>query len=176
MDTPSNTSASPLKLQSGDWRIDADRSHVRFHTRAMFGLFPVLGRFERFDGTLHVDQSGQASGTLTIEAQSIRTGIGLRDAHLRTKDFFKAADYPQLTFTLDRLQPDGDTHQVTGTLRIRETTLPVIAPATLTSEGSQARITARFDLDHDAAGLKWAKPGMVPKTVQADVDLTLTRT
>jgi polyisoprenoid-binding protein YceI len=175
MDTVSSVNASSERLQGGDWRVDAGRSHVRFHTKAMFGLFGVLGRFERFDGELHVDDAGRASGSLTIEAGSIRTGIGLRDAHLRSKGFFGAAKDPTLTFSLDGLRTDGDGHEVTGTLRVRDVSLPVRARAVLAQTGSEARITARFDLDHDAAGLGWAKPGMVPKSVEADVELTLVR-
>ena len=173
--TPAPAVGAAPQIAPGDWRLDPARSHVRFHTRAMFGLFPVLGRFEKFEGSLHVDPSGRSSGELTIEAASIRTGIALRDAHLRTKDFFHAREHPRLTFSLDGLEPDGDSHVLTGTLRVRDAELPVRAHATLGSEGSEARIAARFELDHDAAGLGWAKPGMVPGSVEADVELTLER-
>jgi len=173
MDGVSSSDAVSAKLSSGDWRVEPADSHVRFHARAMFGLAAVHGRFESFDGTLHVDESGHVTGELTIEASSIRTGIGLRDWHLRRKDFFHAAEHPRLTFSLDGLEPDGEAHVVTGTLRIRDATLPVRARATVTADSSAIRILARFEVDHDAAGLGWAKPGMVPKSVQADVDLKL---
>lgn len=163
------------KLRSGEWRIDGARSSVRFHTRAMFGLFPVVGRFDRFGGSLRVDDDGRASGELAIEASSINTGIRLRDRHLRSKDFFHAADHSQLAFVLDGLEPDGGSHLVTGTLRVRETSLPVRASAAVGEEGSEMTIKARFEVDHHAAGLGWAKPGIVPRSVEADIDLFLTR-
>jgi polyisoprenoid-binding protein YceI len=173
METTSSAIVQAPKLRSGDWRVDDRRSLVRFHTRAMFGLFPVAGRFDRFAGTLHVDESGRASGELTIEASSVTTGLGLRDWHLRSRDFFHAASHPHLTFTLNGLEPDGESHLVTGLLHIREVSLPVRASATVADHGSEATIDARFEVDHHAAGLKWAKPGMVPKSVEAEVHLVL---
>ena len=162
-------------LPSGDWYVDPTRSQVHFHTRAMFGLFPVLGKFERFGGTLRVSEAGEANGELRLEAESVRTGIRKRDAHLRTEDFFHADAHPHVTFDLAELRPDGDAHQVSGTLRIRDKTLPIDAGATVTATGPELQISARFPVDHHAAGLGWAKPGMVKKVIDADIKLTLTR-
>jgi hypothetical protein len=117
--TDTTSSTDPGVLPSGEWYVDPGRSQVHFHTRAMFGLFPVLGRFERFGGALRVTEAGGASGELRLDAESVRTGIGKRDAHLRTPDFFYADAHPHVTFDLAEMTPDGDSHQVSGTLRIR---------------------------------------------------------
>jgi polyisoprenoid-binding protein YceI len=171
----SATSRPSPSLRSGEWQIDPARSRVHFHTRALGGLFPVRGRFERFDGTLHVDAEERTSGALRIEAASIRTGISLRDAHLRTKDFFHTKEAPQLVFDLDALEPADDGYDVSGALQIRDKSVPIRARAEVEPADSEITIRARFPLDHDAAGLGWAKPGMVPKVVDADVELTLVR-
>jgi polyisoprenoid-binding protein YceI len=177
MATTINTTSSTdsAVLPSGEWYVDPARSQVHFHTRAMFGLFPVLGRFERFGGTLRVSEAGEASGELRLEAESVRTGIGKRDAHLRTKDFFYADAHPHVTFDLAELRQDGASHRASGTLTIRDKMLPIDAGATVTANGSELKIEARFPVDHHAAGLGWAKPGMVRKVVDADINLTLTR-
>ena len=177
MATLTNTTSGTdsAALPSGDWYVDPARSQVHFHTRAMFGLFPVLGKFERFGGTLRVSDDGEASGELRLEADSVSTGIGKRDAHLRTADYFYADAHPHVTFDLAELRPDGGAHQVSGTLQIRDKTLPIEAGAVVTANGSELKIAARFPIDHDAAGLGWAKPGMVRKVVDADIELTLTR-
>jgi polyisoprenoid-binding protein YceI len=172
-DTTSNTDSGALP--GGDWYVDRARSQVHFHTRAIFGLFPVLGKFERFGGTLHVSEAGEASGELQLQAESVRTGIGKRDAHLRTDDFFYADAHPHVTFELAELRPDGGAHQVSGTLRIRDKTIPIGARASVSASGPELQIEARFPVDHHAAGLGWAKPGMVRKVVDADIKLTLTR-
>jgi polyisoprenoid-binding protein YceI len=173
--TDSTSTTDSGVIPSGEWYVDPARSQVHFHTRAMFGLFPVLGRFERFGGALRVSEAGEVSGELRLEAESVRTGIGKRDAHLRTEDFFHADAHPHVTFDLAELRPDGDSHRVSGTLRIRDRTLPIEAGATVTANGSELQIEARLPVDHHAAGLGWAKPGMVRKVVDADIKLTLTR-
>ncbi len=55
MDTVSTVSAAApgRSCTPATWHLDADHGQVRFHTRAMFGLFPVLGRIEQFDGGRH---------------------------------------------------------------------------------------------------------------------------
>ena len=170
--TTTITRPSPV-LGVGDWTVDPTRSRVHFHTRAFFGLFPVRGSFERFDGTLHVDAEGRAEGTLQIEAESVRTGISKRDAHLRTKDFFHAQEVPHVVFELDALEPAEDGYDVSGTLQIRDKRLPIRTRAAVEPADGQLHIAARFPVDHHGAGLGWAKPGMVPKVVDADIELTL---
>jgi len=64
---------------------------------------------------------------------------------------------------------------VTGTLGIRGKTLPIRARAAIADADSELQIDARFPVDHDAAGLGWAKPGLIRKVIDADVQLTLTR-
>ncbi|HEX3511232.1 MAG TPA: YceI family protein [Solirubrobacteraceae bacterium] len=161
--------------RAGDWQVDPAQSRVHFHTRAMFGLFPVHGRFEQFGGVLHVDAEGRAKGELRIEAGSIRTGIAKRDAHLRTDDFFHAEEAPHVVFDLDSLEQGRDGYEVGGTLQIRDARLPIHAHATVEPADAKLKISARFPIDHDAAGLGWAKPGMVRKVIDADVELTLVR-
>jgi polyisoprenoid-binding protein YceI len=173
--SPRTTTQTSSGVRSGDWSVDPARSRVRFHTRAWFGLSPVLGRFARFAGELHVDGSGRATGELRIEAGSIDTGIKKRDSHLRSQEYFHAKAHPELTFTLTDLESAGDAYEVTGTLRIREKTLPIRTRAAITSTDSEMQIEARFPVDHQAAGLGWAKPGLIRKVVDADVNLVLVR-
>ena len=75
METTTSTIQASPTMPSGDWSVDPARSRVRFHTRAMFGILPVVGQLERFGGVLHVEDSGQATGDLRIESASIGTGI-----------------------------------------------------------------------------------------------------
>lgn len=179
--TTQTPSQPKLAIPSGEWYIDPAKSSVHFHTRAMLGLFPVLGRFERFSGGLQVDESGRVSGELHVDAASIATGIRKRDHHLRSDDFFGTDQHPELTFTLTGLEPagssaaDGRAHSVSGTLQIRDRGLPIHAQATIAAAGTEVQIEARLPIDHASAGLGWAKPGMIRKIVDADVKLTLTR-
>jgi polyisoprenoid-binding protein YceI len=167
------TTTSTDTLPAGHWTVDPARSEVTFETRAMGGLFPVHGRFDRFTGALNVDEQGHVDGDLVIEAETIKTGIGKRDAHLRTKDFFHAEAHPQVTFALTEVRATDGRVTATGTLHIRDRSLPISTPLTVTQTGDELRLEADFVVDHDAAGLGWAKPIMVRKHVDARVRLAL---
>jgi polyisoprenoid-binding protein YceI len=83
--TTQTTEAHPIPLSRGDWRVDPARSELGFVTH-MFGLIPVRGRYSGFDGELHINGAGNATGVLRVEAETISTGIKKRDIHLRSTD------------------------------------------------------------------------------------------
>jgi hypothetical protein len=61
--TTQTTEAHPIPLSPGDWRVDPARSELGFLTRIIFGLIAVRGRYSGFDGELHIDGAGNASGS-----------------------------------------------------------------------------------------------------------------
>ncbi len=100
MATTSPTETHPLPLSSGDWRVAPAPSELGFLAPIMFGLVKVRGRYSDFDGELHVDDTGGASGVLRVKAETISTGIKKRDSHLRSKDFFYVEVHPHIEFEL----------------------------------------------------------------------------
>jgi polyisoprenoid-binding protein YceI len=83
-------------------------------------------------------QAKQGSVELTIATASISTGDGVkgsrpqsRDDHLKSADFFNAAEFPQMTFKSTKVNFGGDLpSSVDGNL----TLLGVTKPVTLTFE------------------------------------------
>jgi polyisoprenoid-binding protein YceI len=165
----------PLPLPAGDWHVVPARSELGFLTR-MLGLIPVHGRYSGYDGELHIDSAGNASGVLRIEAATISTGIKRRDAHLRSTDFFAVEEHPHLTFELASLVPNADRDlTLTGTLHIRGQALPIKTPVSVsvaTLGSDERRIDADFEVDHRASGLDFK--GV--RTVRVQAALTLKRT
>ena len=159
---------------TGHWRVVADRSALGFETRVLFGLIAVHGRYARYGGTLTVDDAGEASGRLQIEAAALTTGIQKRDRHLATSDFFAAARFPHLTFDLASLVVDEHrAGHVTGTLTIRDRRQPIDAPVRISPAGPDGlRIDADIEVDHRAAGFEIKR---LPRAVRAKVSLTLAR-
>jgi polyisoprenoid-binding protein YceI len=164
-------------LGVGDWQLLAEDSDISFQTRIAFGLIPVRGRFTEYTGQLHLDGSGQASGELRVEAQSIATGIGKRDRHLRSSDFFAVEEHPHMTFELAGLEADADgVMHLSGTLRIRGEALPIDTPVVLEQpRPDRLRVNADFAVEHRSSGLSKTGPGWkkVPQTLHAHVALTL---
>ena len=124
------TDAHPIPLSTGDWHVAPARSELGFLTRIIFGLIAVRGRYSGFDGELHIDGAGNASGVLRVEAETISTGIKKRDTHLRSTDFFAVEHHPHLTFELTALTPNADgSVRLTGTLHIRDRASRSIPPS-----------------------------------------------
>ncbi len=164
------------RLPAGDWRIDPDGSDVFFKARALFGLLPVTGVFERFSGGVTVDADGAVVGELTVETASINSGLRKRDADLRSAAYFHSARFPQMRFRIDRLIPSGHDHMtVEGSLQIHSTRLPLSFPVYAIAHGDHLHLEGSVKVNHDVAGLGWSKPLLVGKTVKAEAALTLNR-
>ena len=54
----------------------------------MWGAMTVKGQFAEVRGEGRVTEAGAVSGRIDIIAASLHTGIGKRDEHLRSADFF----------------------------------------------------------------------------------------
>ena len=85
------------------YAIQTEASELGF--KATSRLMNADGRFHRFRGDVAVDPRDLATAriNLSIEAASIDTGIGLRDTHLRSADFFDAERFPTITFESQRV-------------------------------------------------------------------------
>jgi polyisoprenoid-binding protein YceI len=109
------------------WQIDPAHSHIQFSVRHMM-LAKVRGEFDKFSGTIHLDEANPAASTvdIQIEAASINTREAQRDGHLKSPDFFDVATHPILNFKSKRVDVKDDTHAVVvGDLTIRDVTQEV---------------------------------------------------
>lgn len=109
------------------WQIDYGHSHVQFSVRHMM-LAKTRGEFQKFSGTVNLDESNPASTAvdIQIDAASINTRDEQRDGHLKSPDFLDAATYPQLTFKSTKVDVTGtNTAKLHGDLTIRGVTKPV---------------------------------------------------
>src|SRR3954454_23293669 len=84
------------ELEQLPWRLDPARSSVEFRVKTFWGLVTVKGHFERYAGRLDFGEDPVID--LTIDAASVNTDNAKRDAHLRSEDFFGAAEHPYVRF------------------------------------------------------------------------------
>ena len=80
-------------------RLTPDNTVVTMSVRWLGGMI-VRGRFMDVHGMIHVpvDDDDTSAVTVEVRADSVRTGIGLRDRHLRGPLFLDAAHHPLITF------------------------------------------------------------------------------
>lgn len=113
------------------------------HTQVRFGWSHVgisnqSGRFTTAKGKLVLDPDNveQSTLTVTIDANSLSTGFGPLDKHLKSKDFLEVETYPEIKFVSTSVKRTGDkTADVTGNMTIHGVTKPVTLKTTLTHRG-----------------------------------------
>ena len=144
------------------WTIDTTHSSVSFSVRHMV-FAKVRGKFSKWTAAVEYDPASPAAAKVeaTIEVSSIDTNEGQRDGHLKSADFFDAANHPSLTFKSTKVEPAGSHLKVEGDLTIRGTTLPVVLDVELLGGGKdpwgnqRVGFHGKTKIDRTAYGLKW---------------------
>ncbi len=104
--------------------------------------------------TFDVGDVSTLTGTISISTASIKTGIDLRDEHLRSADWLDADNYPEITFKIKSVsdvksvESNKLTAKVIGDFTIHGVTKEVTADATMTylDESEQTKTKAPGDL------------------------------
>ena len=88
----------------------------------------VTGKFEKFEGSVltNGDDWNGAEVEFSADVNSINTGVGDRDSHLKSADFFDAENHPKLTYKSTSFKKtDDDEFVMNGDMTIRGTTRPL---------------------------------------------------
>jgi polyisoprenoid-binding protein YceI len=110
------------------FRILPEASEVTFRATSRF--MNAEGQFHRVSGEVSVDPHDLTTATITvsIEANSIDTGIGMRDNHLRSEDFLDVRRFPTISFVSRRVEGRGGRVNVAGQLTIHGVTREIVVP------------------------------------------------
>ncbi|HTL30340.1 MAG TPA: YceI family protein [Tepidisphaeraceae bacterium] len=96
----------------------------------------VYGRFNAPTSTLTVENGELTAVEASVAAKNVDTGVEKRDNHLRSADFFNAAEFPQITFKSTAVKKTGDgKYDVTGDLTLHGVTKSITVTVTKTGEG-----------------------------------------
>src|SRR5207245_10000421 len=106
-----NQMTTATQTATSTWTIDPTHSIAEFAVKHLV-ITTVKGRFRDLEGTLHIDEERPENSSVeaTIDVASIDTNVPDRDAHLRSDDFFNAAQYPKLNFRSTRAERLDDTN------------------------------------------------------------------
>jgi polyisoprenoid-binding protein YceI len=104
--------------------IDAVHSSMLFRVKHMNTSY-IWGRFNDFSGALNLDGPSPSVNVL-IKTDSIDTGNGKREQHLKSPDFFNARQFSTITFKSTKVQPAGDgKYKVDGKLTLHGVEKPI---------------------------------------------------
>jgi polyisoprenoid-binding protein YceI len=153
---------------AGVWNLVPDRSAVTFKAKNIWGLVPVKGRFTEFAADGQLTGEGAVFGRVDIKAASINTGMGRRDEHLRSADFFDAERFPEISIVVTAVQPTtGSDAELRANFTIKGVTESLPLPVTITelNDGS-IKVTGETKLDRSQFGVSWNKvPGAIGNIV-----------
>lgn len=143
--------------------LDPTHASVLFSISHL-GFSKTYGRFNTVEGafTLDADAPEKSSVVVTMDAASIDTNHKERDEHLRGKDFFDTAQYPNLTYKSTSVKRTGENSAtVTGDLTMHGVTKPVPLEVTLNKTGPHPRDATKTVAGFSARGaLKRSEFGM----------------
>lgn len=166
------------------YKTDQGHTEIRF-SWSHAGVSVQSAEFTAASGTLALDPENPADASLsvTVQADSLSTGFGPLDDHLKSADFLEVETYPEITFISTGVEVTGEnTAKVTGDLTIHGTTHPVTLDTTLTHlgehplggvidyyKGDWAAFSATTRIDHQAFGVGGFSTG--PITIEVVTEM-----
>ena len=166
------------------WKIDPDHSVGSFSILHLT-VASVHGQLNKVSGTVNFDPDDidNLAVEIEIDTDSIITGIGKRDDHLKSADFFDIKKYPKITFKSTGSEQAGSGHcRISGDLNIHgikksivmdvNVSGPVKSPFGETTIG----LTGKTILNREDFGITWNQPMekggfMVGKDVEVSMDI-----
>jgi polyisoprenoid-binding protein YceI len=118
------------------FEIEPVESTIKFHVKSST---TIAGKFDKWDAKLTFTSADEATGVLeiTIQADSVDTGSGMKNGKLKGKDFFDAEQNPLITFKSTKLVKSGhNTYEVDGDFMIRGVSNPEKLSLTISGKGT----------------------------------------
>ncbi len=143
--------------------FDPAHSSAEFAVKHLM-VSTVTGRFKALRGRILLDESAIERSTIEaeIDVASVDTGTAERDNHLRSADFFDAANHPRILFRSKAIHlEDEESGKIEGEVTIHGVTKPVTLDVTYDGEirdpwGNQRRgYTATTTLYRKDFGMTW---------------------
>ena len=156
--------------------IDSAHSQINFVAEARF--ISCHGYFDKWQAEVQLDPQKieDSSVKLTIDAASINTRIQRRDDHLRSKDFFSVAEYPQITFVSKKVTKTGaNKYNIVGDLTLRGVTKEIEVPAEMAFyEKTRGRFRGTFQLNRKEYGINYdSQMNSIQDIVQVQFDINV---
>lgn len=121
----------------------------------------VSGKLSGFQSELNFYPEHLASSTIvaSVEANSINTGIDLRDKHLKKEEYFDVTKYPKIEMSSVSFEKLAEGYfKGKFKLTIKKTSKEITIPFYYTESGNTAQLKGTFTLnrrDFEVGGSSW---------------------
>lgn len=156
------------------YTIEPNHTSVTFSWNHGGGLSRMNGKFMNAVGTVVLDEAAPATSKVEVSfaIDGVNTGVAALDAHLKTPDFFDAAQFPTATFKSTKVDVTGaKTAKVTGDLTMHGVTKPVTLDVSLnkiTDDKKKAGFNAKGTIKRSEFGISRFVPA-----VSDEIDLEI---
>ncbi|MCE2882767.1 MAG: YceI family protein [Planctomycetaceae bacterium] len=160
------------------FKVDDVHSSAFFRVQHL-GAGQFWGRFNKMDGSFTLaDDASKVAFDITVAVDSVDTAEPKLDAHLKSPDFFNAAEFPSMTFkSKSAKKTSGNMWDVVGDFTMHGVTKEVTAQIEITGMadmgmGSRAGAEAIFTVKRSDFGMNYGvEKGSLGNSVRVLVNL-----
>jgi len=164
-------------LAQSNFKVDPVHSFIVFKINHL-NVSNAWGRFNDPQGTVVWDDNDPSKGRVEVSVQTAKvdTGNAKRDQHLKSPDFFNAAQFPTLSFKSNSITKKGDGEfEVSGDLTVHGVTKPVTVTVRKVGEadtqmGHRAGWETMFTVKRSDFGMSFM-PGGIGDEVEIHVGI-----
>ena len=174
---------SAADLPEGNWTINKSASTLGFLGTQKGSEFS--GEFTSYEASINFDADNLADSNVIVivDMKSAESGDAERDSALPGTEWFAVGLYPTAKFESSNItkianEPNGARYMAKGQLTIKETTLPVQMPFSLSIDGNTATMAGSLELDRTSYQVgtgTWSKGEWVDKAVKVNVQVKATK-
>ena len=119
--------------------------------------FATTGSFNGLQGAIQFDPANLAASffDVSIDVNTINTGIEARDNHLRQAEYFHVEKYPRIKFVSEKISPSNKngTLYVSGMLTIKDVTKEISFPFKATPQNGGYLFAGEFKINRRDFGV-----------------------
>lgn len=171
-------SKEPVSLKSSPVEVELQNGSgsIEFAATGWPSALKIQGKGSGPDGTLTLTDT-TATGSLSVDLDSLKTGIALRDRHMK-EEYLQVDRYPRAVLTLSRLDvrlvPEGSAFGAIavpfeGTLSLHGIEKPVSGQAKVSRSDTRVTVNAAFSIKLGEFGID--VPKYLGITVAEKVDV-----
>ncbi len=144
-----------LSIKAQQYKPVDEKSKVNF-TIKNFGV-NTNGTFSGLKGTILFDSSklSTSSFNVSVDVNTINSGIDMRDSHLKKEEYFYAEKYSNISFVSTGIKLNNEGYVVTGQLTIKGISKEISFPFTAVSKKDGMLFTGDLNInrkDFDIGG------------------------
>lgn len=142
-----------FSLNAQQYKPVDEQSEVKF-TIKNFGI-NTNGTLKGLKGSIKFDPASLSASSfnVTVDVNTINTGVDGRDNHLRKEEYFDAAKYPLIRFVSTSIEKSGNSYIAKGNLTIKAVTQSISIPFTASQTAGKIIFSGVFNIDRKDFGV-----------------------